>query len=805
MSYHDRAGGGTFRGERQQEFDKEAQFYKSIAKAPKMEFPRFDGSNPQEWLRLTEKYFAMVFVPESAKFDYAQMYITGRADTWLRNSGILQENPTWKEFCKVLCKRFANSSSYEAVADFNSIKQGASTVAEYTDRFEDKMACYKKEDPEVKEQYYVKCYINGLREEIKHYLKPFKPATLYDAVDTARDMEHGPNASNQSRKYQQTGYYQKTTATNTLPTKPKPIDYANTRIADRQSTRPEVKYREPGKCRYYGQKWFLGHKCAQYKTLNLMATEEEELELDEQMQNSNYQQDEEQPATSPNIDEQLMLISMQAVRGKSTAATFTMWVEIGGKKGLALVDSGSTNTFMDLSFATTTKCTIARNDLQTVHIAGGGKLQTGAHIPSANYSIQGHEFSNSFKLLPLKGYEIILGCDWLLEHSPISLDFDERLMTINWKREKTITLQDKTFAKGIPPISLHKLIASKNKITEGYFLFPKAKDKTETAPIENSVKEVLQEFQDVFETPTELPPQRGFDHAIPLKTGSEPPALRPYRVPHHQKEEMEKQIKQLLDASIIRPSDSPYAAPALLVKKKDGTWRLCTDFRKLNDQTIKNKFPIPIIEDLLDELHGAKYFTKIDLRSGYYQIRMKKEDIPKTAFTTFLGHFEYLVMPFGLTNAPATFQALMNFIFKEHLRHFVLVFFDDILIYSKTLEDHIRHLRILLQILREQQPYAKMSKCVFAAPQLEYLGHIISYAGVATDPTKVSTMRDWPLPKTITQLRSFLGMAGYYRRFVPNYGLICRPLHNILKKNSFHWTEEQTEAFNLLKQKLTTA
>ena len=194
------------------------------------------------------------------------------------------------------------------------------------------MACYKKENPEVKEQYYVKCYINGLREEIKHYLKPFKPASLYNAVETARDMEQGANASNQSRKYQQTGYYQKTTATNTLPTKPKPVDYANTRIADRQSTRPEVKYREPGKCRYCGQKWFLGHKCAQYKTLNLTATEEEELELDEQMQNSNYQQDEEQPATSPNIDKQLMQISMQAVRGKSTAATPCGWI-LEAKRG----------------------------------------------------------------------------------------------------------------------------------------------------------------------------------------------------------------------------------------------------------------------------------------------------------------------------------------------------------------------------------------------------------------------------------------------------------------------------------------
>lgn len=273
------------------------------------------------------------------------------------------------------------------------------------------------------------------------------------------------------------------------------------------------------------------------------------------------------------------------------------------------------------------------------------------------------------------------------------------------------------------------------------------------------IQQVLEEFQDVFETPTRLPPEREFDHAIPLKQGSEPPNLRPYRVPHQQKEEMEQQIKKLLEASIIRPSDSPYAAPALLVKKKDGTWRLCTDFRKLNDQTTKNKFPIPIIEDLLDELHGASFFTKLDLRSGYYQIRMRNEDIHKTAFTTYLGHFEYLVMPFGLTNAPATFQALMNFIFKRHIRKFILVFFDDILVYSKTLKEHIQHLRETLQILREQQLYAKMSKCVFAAPQVEYLGHIISSEGVATDPNKILTVKTWPLPKTITQLRSFLGMV----------------------------------------------
>jgi hypothetical protein len=203
--------------------------------------------------------------------------------------------------------------------------------------------------------------------------------------------------------------------------------------------------------------------------------------------------------------------------------------------------------------------------------------------------------------------------------------------------------------------------------------------------------------------------------------------------------------------SIIRPSTSPYSSPVILVRKKDGLWRLCIDYRDLNSQQVKNKFLIPVIEDLLDELFGATVCTKLDLKNGYHQIRMKEEDIHKAAFRTYFGHYGFVVMPFGLTNAAATFQALMNTIFADHLRKFVLVFFDDILVYKK-MADHAQHLKQVLAILRTNKLTEKKIKCDFVVQQVQYLGHIISGASIATDPTKVEAIKSWPIPRTVTQL-----------------------------------------------------
>ncbi|TQD83717.1 hypothetical protein C1H46_030747 [Malus baccata] len=221
------------------------------------------------------------------------------------------------------------------------------------------------------------------------------------------------------------------------------------------------------------------------------------------------------------------------------------------------------------------------------------------------------------------------------------------------------------------------------------------------------LQEVLGQFDTIFVLPTELPPSRVHNHQIPLIPGSKPPNIRPYHYGPLQKTEIEKAVQELLKAGFIRPSHSLFSCPVLLVKKKEGTWRMCMDYMELNAITIKDKYPIPLIDDLLDELHGARFFSKLDLRSGYHQLLMHPQDIEKTTFRTHEGHYEFLVMPFGLTNAPATFQSLMNDIFRPHLRHFILVFFDDILVYSKTWEDHLLHLKMTFEVLQQHQLYVK--------------------------------------------------------------------------------------------------
>jgi hypothetical protein len=233
-----------------------------------------------------------------------------------------------------------------------------------------------------------------------------------------------------------------------------------------------------------------------------------------------------------------------------------------------------------------------------------------------------------------------------------------------------------------------------------------------------------------------------------LLPGTDLIVVWPYRYPQLLKDEIEQQCSAMLAQGLIRPSTSPFSAPVLLVKKKDGTWRFCVDYRALNAKTVKDKFPILVVEELLDLLNGVCYFTKLDLRSGYHQVRMHPEDVAKTAFRTHHSHFEFMVMAFGLTNAPPTFQALMNGVLHDYLRRFVLVFFDDILIYSSSWSEHLQHVRVVLTTLRQHRLAVKQSKCVFGSRSVVYLGHVVSASGVAMDPAKVEAVQVWPTPRT---------------------------------------------------------
>jgi hypothetical protein len=325
-------------------------------------------------------------------------------------------------------------------------------------------------------------------------------------------------------------------------------------------------------------------------------------------------------------------------------------------------------------------------------------------------------------------------------------------------------------------------------------------------PLPSFVVSLLQEYEDIFpeEMPEGLPPIRGIEHRIDFIPGAVLPNRPAYRSNPEETKELQRQVEELLAKGFIRESMSPCAVPTLLVPKKDETWRMCIDCRAINKITVKYRHPIPRLDDMLDELHGSKVFSKIDLKSGYHQIRMHIGDEWKTAFKTKYGLYEWLVMPFGLTNAPSTFMRLMNHVLREFIGKFVVVYFDDILVYSHSVDEHLVHLRSVFDVLRREKLYANAKKCTFCTNQVVFLGYVVSSEGVSMGDDRIEAIRGWPCPTTVSEVRRFHGFASFYRRFVKDFSTIAAPLNEIVKKDvPFTWGNAQNHAFNLLKEKLT--
>jgi transposase InsO family protein len=390
-------------------------------------------------------------------------------------------------------------------------------------------------------------------------------------------------------------------------------------------------------------------------------------------------------------------------------------------------------------------------------------------------------------------------------HMPLTATQTKRLLRHGARAYLTVVQPDKAGDSSVGEMPDTRRAVPKGKLAPRADMKPQ--EPTPLVP-EDEVEAWKRDYADVFEELNQLPPHRpGIGHAIPLMAGAIPPAKRVYRLSPREQEEVKRQIADLLGKGFIEPSSSPFGAPVIFVEKKDGTLRMCMDYRALNKVTLKRRYPMPRIDELFDMLAGAKLFTSLDLQQGYYNIRITDEDKPKTAFLApGLGQWQFKVLCFGLTNAPATFQSAMHEIFKEHIGKFVCVYLDDVLVYSKTAEEHAIHVRTVLDILRKHEFKAKMSKCDFNKPELKFLGHIVGRNGLKVDDSKVATVRDWPVPQNVSKLRSFLGLANYFRRFIQGYSTLVAPLTALTgDTRQWQWTPQCQAAFEGVKHALTNA
>ena len=739
----------------------------------KMDFPKFDGkSDPLSFLNRCESYFHQQRIPAEEQVWMASYNLEGGAQLWYIQVQTDEGTPSWRRFSELLNLRYGPPVRSNPMAELMECKR-TSTVAEYQDRFE---ALLPRVGP-LDERQRVQTFTAGLRPPLSIDVQVQNPQTLVLAMNLARTLEQreqyyafpgrttGPAPGPAAFKPAARGLLPGVPQQLALPAPPPRTPSAPAVIEGRQLKRlsqPEMEERRRlGLCFNCDERFERGHNrvCKRVFLLELAEAED----------------DEDSAASTDAADDPK--ISLLAMAGVRSCDTMQLRIKIGEAVLLALLDSGSTHNFISEDVAGRTPLCLQPGGSMRVTVANGERVPCPGVYRAAPFSIAGEQFRADLFALPLAGYDMVLGTQWLASLGPILWNFKDLTMSF-WLGDHEVCWHGVAgpSSPGLRACSADGLLAT-----------------------------LLDEFAPVFAEPSGMPPPRTRDHTITLVPGAQPVVVRPYRYPAAHKDELERQCSAMLAQGLIRRSSSAFSSPVLLVKKADGAWRFCIDYRALNAITVKNAYPIPVVDELLDELKGAKFFTKLDLRSGYHQVRMNPADIEKTAFRTHDGLYEFTVMPFGLCNAPATFQALMNDLLRPFLRRFVLVFFDDILIYSSSIAEHLRHVRAVLTVLHQHRLFVKKSKCAFAATLIAYLGHVISAQGVAMDPAKVQAVVDWPQPRSARAVRGFLGLAGYYRKFVHGFGTIAAPLTTLLKKEGFLWTEAAAQAFTALKSALTTA
>ncbi|KAL8120175.1 hypothetical protein AgCh_017351 [Apium graveolens] len=775
-----------------------------------------------------EQYFEVQNTKPEHKAKLAFIAMEGVAVHWLKWLRGKSPGIQWDDLATELMRRFGGSKAGNPYEKLAELRQD-STVEEYIQAFEYVAGMILG----LPEQAYVGNFINGLKENIKRRLRVHDPQELVRTMELARDIEDELAEGNPTQVGSQS--HRPVFPSNPIPpkagymvTKPTsavvhkgdirvksvPQLSATAATSNQQPYRSnrgnlnispaEMRARHArNQCFSFEGQFSPGHVCPNAHLRVMIAAEnpEDELPADKV--------DEDDIHTSiSHVECHTMELHLYSTAGITRPSTMKMQGFVQKCPIVILIDSGASHNFiladlvrnMGLPVTPTNEFGVKLGDGHTVPCNGvcrAVKMRVGdLHITADCYPFQ------------LGGVDLILGIAWLETLGEVKVNWQK--MTMTFDADGCLRRLQGNPSLSTSVVSLKSILNTADADT-CFMLWAMSAVEPKHSNIQHltelqqqSLHMLLEQYDVVFQESVGLPPQRDRSHAITLKPGVTTINVRPYRYAHSEKNEIERLVQEMLGAGIIQPSSSPFSSPVILVKKKDGSWRFCVDYRALNDATIPDKYPIPIINELLDELGGASYFSKIDLKSGYHQIRIQPKDIPKIAFRTHDGHYEFLVLPFGLTNGPATFQSVMNDLFRPYLRKFVLVFFDDILIYSRDWESHMEHMRIVLEILRSQQFFANKKKSAFGQQQVEYLGHVISATGVAMDPSKLKDVEKWPEPRSVKAVRGFLGLTGYYRKFIRDYGKIARPLTNVLKKDSFHWTSETHQAFEQLKRALVT-
>eukprot|EP00253_Pinus_taeda_P015625 PITA_15625 len=749
----------------------------------KIKPPHFDGEQEEAaeaWIINMNKYFQLYEYDNNLKARLAIFQLQGKATLWWEEvkivKGVTEQNITWDSFQRFFKERYLTERFYDEKArEFHDLRLGQQTMDEFITHFTSllRYVPYIREE-KAKVQRFVSSLPPYMRERIEFD----NPKSMDEVIRKARicyqqSKQKGETANrkwNEKRGFKTVGNSKGNRSNGSK---------GNGRVANNR---------------------FASRTVSKFRTANEPKGSEQHPRLDNEGTA--------RPPVQGEVGRSIPKISA-ALEDRQAEYQPTM-VEFEGKISnltlSVLIDPGATLSYV--SPKVVEQCSLHSVKFKNpwlVQLATGAKRRVAAKISNCSFTIAGQPVTADLNVLPLGSYDILIGMDWLEKHWSL-VDCKTKIIYYRDQQGNRKEMQGIKQPVQVRPITANQLTKCIRKGCQVYAIqvgYADSKDKSASL---NSIP-IIQEFTDVFpEEIPGLPPRRNIDFTIELVPGAAPVSRAPYRMSIPELTELKMQLQELLDKEYIRPSVSPWGAPVLFVKKKDGTLRMCIDYRQLNKLTIKNKYPLPRIDELFDQVKGATVFSKIDLRSGYHQIRIKDEDIAKTAFRTRYGHYEFVVLPFGLTNAPATFMCLMNNIFHPYLDRFILIFIDDILIYSRTIEKHYEHLRRVLQTLREHQLYAKFSKCDFFKEEIQYLGHVITKEGIAVDPEKIKDIMDWPVPKDVTDVRSFMGLAGYYRRFVEGFSKVDFPITSLQKKGkSFQWTPNCQKSFEQLKHLLTTA